>query len=68
MFDYEVLKLIWWLFVGLLLIGFVLTAGFDLGVAILLPFVGKNDEERRVIINSIGATWEGNQVSPGSGV
>jgi cytochrome d ubiquinol oxidase subunit II len=62
MFDYEVLKLIWWLFVGLLLIGFVLTAGFDLGVAILLPFVGKNDEERRVIINSIGATWEGNQV------
>jgi cytochrome d ubiquinol oxidase subunit II len=62
MFDYELLKFIWWLFVGLLLIGFVLTAGFDLGIAILLPFVGKKDEERRVIINSIGATWEGNQV------
>lgn len=61
-FDYESLKLIWWLFIGLLLIGFVLTAGFDLGIAILLPFVGRKDEERRVIINSIGATWEGNQV------
>lgn len=61
-FDYETLKLIWWLFIGLLLIGFVLTAGFDLGIAMLLPFVGKKDEERRVIINSIGATWEGNQV------
>ncbi len=60
--DYETLKLIWWLFVGLLLVGFVLTAGFDLGVGMLLPFLGKNDEERRVIINSIGPTWEGNQV------
>ncbi len=60
--DYETLKLIWWLFVGLLLIGFVLTAGFDLGVGMLLPFLGKKDEERRVIINSIGPTWEGNQV------
>lgn len=60
--DYETLKLIWWLFVGLLLVGFVMTAGFDLGVGMLLPFLGKNDEERRVIINSIGPTWEGNQV------
>jgi cytochrome d ubiquinol oxidase subunit II len=60
--DYETLKLIWWLFVGLLLVGFVLTAGFDLGVGVLLPFLGKKDEERRVIINSIGPTWEGNQV------
>ncbi len=60
--DYETLKLIWWLFVGLLLVGFVVTAGFDLGVGMLLPFLGKNDEERRVIINSIGPTWEGNQV------
>ncbi len=60
--DYETLKLIWWLFVGLLLVGFVMTAGFDLGVGMLLPFLGKKDEERRVIINSIGPTWEGNQV------
>ncbi len=61
-FDYETLKLIWWLFVGVLLVGFAITDGFDLGVGALLPFLGKNDEERRVIINSIGATWDGNQV------
>ncbi|MHB1237603.1 MAG: cytochrome d ubiquinol oxidase subunit II [Gallionella sp.] len=61
-FDYETLKLIWWLFVGVLLVGFAITDGFDLGVGALLPFLGKNDEERRVIINSVGATWEGNQV------
>lgn len=61
-FDYDTLKLIWWLFVGVLLIGFAITDGFDLGVGSLLPFVGKTDSERRVIINSVGATWEGNQV------
>ena len=61
-FDYETLKVIWWLFVGVLLIGFAITDGFDLGVGTLLPFIGKTDKERRVIINSVGATWEGNQV------
>jgi len=61
-FDYETLKLIWWLFVGVLLIGFAITDGFDLGVGTLLPFLGKTDNERRVIINSIGPTWDGNQV------
>jgi len=60
--DYETLKIVWWLFVGVLLVGFAVTDGFDMGVGTLLPFVGKNDEERRVVINSIGATWEGNQV------
>jgi len=60
-FEYETLKLIWWLFIGLLLIGFAVMDGFDMGVGMLLPFLGKTDEERRVIINSIGATWEGNQ-------
>ncbi|MFA7557859.1 MAG: cytochrome d ubiquinol oxidase subunit II, partial [Hydrogenophaga sp.] len=49
--DYETLKLVWWLLVGVLLIGFVITDGFDMGVGALLPFLGKNDEERRVIIN-----------------
>ncbi|MCX7068724.1 MAG: cytochrome d ubiquinol oxidase subunit II [Methylococcales bacterium] len=62
MFDYETLRCIWWLFLGVLLIGFAVTGGFDLGTAILLPFLGKTDTERRVIINSVGATWEGNQV------
>jgi cytochrome d ubiquinol oxidase subunit II len=61
-FDYETLKLIWWLFVGVLLVGFAITDGFDLGIGALLPFLGKNDDERRVIVNSVGATWEGNQV------
>src|SRR5450830_1168790 len=60
-FDYETLKVIWWAFVGVLLIGFALTDGFDFGVGMLLPFIGKTDGERRVIINSIGSTWEGNQ-------
>lgn len=61
-FDYETLKLIWWLFVGVLLVGFAITDGFDLGVGALLPFLGKTDDERRVIINTIGAHWDGNQV------
>src|SRR5262245_30973729 len=61
-FDYETLKIIWWLFVGLLLVGFALTDGWDLGVGTLLPFIARADEERRVVINSIGPTWEGNQV------
>ncbi len=62
LFDYLTLKIIWWLFVGVLLIGFALTDGFDLGVGTLLPFVAQNDDQRRVVINSIGPTWEGNQV------
>ncbi|MDY7547990.1 cytochrome d ubiquinol oxidase subunit II [Glaciimonas sp. CA11.2] len=60
-FDYETLKIIWWGFVGVLLVGFALTGGFDFGVGIMLPFIGKTDTERRVVINSIGSTWEGNQ-------
>lgn len=62
LFDYETLKIIWWLLVGALLIGFAIMDGHDMGVCSLLPFVGKDDEERRVIINTIGPHWEGNQV------
>lgn len=62
LFDYETLKLIWWLLVGVLLIGFAIMDGHDMGVCSLLPFVGKTDEERRVVINTVGAHWEGNQV------
>lgn len=60
--DYETLRIIWWALMGVLLIGFALTDGFDLGAAALLPFVARSDEERRLVINTIGATWEGNQV------
>jgi len=60
--SYEILRLIWWLLLGVLLVGFAVTDGFDLGTAMLLPFAGRNDVERRVIINSVGPVWEGNQV------
>lgn len=60
--DYETLRLIWWLLLGVLLIGFALTDGFDMGVGALLPFVAKSDTERRVVINTVGPVWEGNQV------
>ena len=60
--DYDVLRVIWWGLLGVLLIGFALTDGFDLGVGALLPFVAKTDAERRVAINTVGPVWEGNQV------
>ena len=60
--DYEILRLVWWLFLGVLLIGFAIMDGFDLGVAMLLPYVARTDIERRVTINAIGPVWEGNQV------
>jgi cytochrome d ubiquinol oxidase subunit II len=60
--DYDTLRMIWWLLLGVILIGFAVTDGFDLGVGMLLPFVGRSDIERRVAINTIGPVWEGNQV------
>jgi len=60
-FDYETLKLIWWAFVGLVLIAFALTDGWDFGIGMLSPFLGKSDDERRVILRSIEPNWEGNQ-------
>ncbi len=62
MFDYSTLKLIWWLLVGVLLIGFAIMDGHDMGVGTLLPFVGRSDLERRVVINTVGPHWDGNQV------
>ena len=62
MFDYATLKFLWWVLVVVLLIGFAVMDGFDMGVGALLPFLGRNDTERRVLLNSIGAHWEGNQV------
>ncbi|ARO13565.1 cytochrome d oxidase subunit II [Ketogulonicigenium robustum] len=60
--TYDTLRLIWWVLLGVLLIGFALMDGFDLGVAMLLPFAGKTDIERRIVINTVGPVWEGNQV------
>ena len=60
--DYETLKLIWWALIGVLLIGFAVTDGFDMGVGMLLRVIGKTDMDRRIMINSVGPHWEGNQV------
>jgi len=62
MFDYEILKLIWWLLVGVLLVGFAVMDGHDMGMGTLLPFVARTDSERRVLINSVAPHWDGNQV------
>ena len=48
--DYETLRVVWWLILGVLLIGFAITDGFDLGVAAILPYVGRTDEERRALL------------------
>lgn len=60
--DYETLKLIWWGLVLFMLVGFIVMDGFDLGIAMLLPVVSNEDEDRRLVINSVGPVWEGNQV------
>lgn len=62
MFDYETLKIVWWVLIGVLLIGFAVTDGFDMGVTSLLNVIGKTDNERRVMLNTVGPHWDGNQV------
>ena len=60
--DFETLRVIWWVLLGVLLIGFAIMDGFDFGVAMLIPWAGRSDVERRVVINTVGPVWEGNQV------
>src|SRR5574340_135878 len=60
--DYETLKLVWWLLIGVLLVGFAIMDGHDMGMGVLLPFVGRNDLERRAMINTVAPHWDGNQV------
>ena len=60
--PFEFLRVVWWLLIGVMLIAFAASDGFDMGVGILLPFIGQDDTERRVIINTVGPVWEGNQV------
>lgn len=62
MLDLAVLRVIWWILIGVLFMGFAIMDGFDLGAATLLPFVAKEDTERRIVLNTIGPVWEGNQV------
>ncbi|GAB4574819.1 MAG: cytochrome d ubiquinol oxidase subunit II [Anaerolineae bacterium] len=56
------LNALWFLLITVLFIGFFFLEGFDYGVGILLPFLGKTDRERRQIINTIGPVWDGNEV------
>src|SRR5580658_2230150 len=60
--SYEDLRLLWWAVLGVLLMGVAVMDGFDLGAAFLLPIIGRTDMDRRVILNSVGPVWEGNQV------
>jgi cytochrome d ubiquinol oxidase subunit II len=60
--DYEFLRFIWWLLIGVLLIGFTVTDGFDMGVGALLKVIGRDDTERRILINAVAPHWDGNQV------
>lgn len=62
MIDYEILRVIWWLLLGTLLVGFAVMDGFDLGIGMLLHRVAKTNDERRVVLNTIGPIWEGNQI------
>jgi cytochrome d ubiquinol oxidase subunit II len=62
MFDYETLRLVWWLLLGILLIGFAVTDGFDLGVIALVRVLGRDDDERRCVLETVEPVWEGNQV------
>jgi cytochrome bd ubiquinol oxidase subunit II len=62
MLDYMTLKLIWWLLIGVLLIGFAIMDGHDMGVGTLLPVLARDDTDRRVMINTVAPHWDGNQV------
>lgn len=57
-----ILTVVWWLLLGVLLMGLAIMVGMDMGVGTLLRFVGRNDDERRVALNIIGPHWDGNQV------
>ncbi len=56
------LNILWFILIAVLFIGFFILEGFDYGVGMLLPFLAKNDGDRRVVINAIGPFWDGNEV------
>src|SRR5512138_2285092 len=56
------LNTLWFILIAVLFTGFFFLEGFDYGVGMLLPFLGKDDTDRRVILNSIGPFWDGNEV------
>jgi cytochrome bd ubiquinol oxidase subunit II len=60
--SYEALRVTWWLILGVLLVGFAISDGFDLGLAASFTFLGRTDAERRALLSSVEPVWEGNQV------
>jgi cytochrome bd ubiquinol oxidase subunit II len=62
MLNYETLRVIWWLILGVLLVGFAVTDGFDMGVCAIFRFVARSEEERHALLESVEPVWEGNQV------
>lgn len=62
MIEPSTLQLVWFGLITVLWIGFLVLEGFDFGVAMLIPFLGRTDKEKRVLVNSIGPTWDGNEV------
>ncbi|MEO0393443.1 MAG: cytochrome d ubiquinol oxidase subunit II [Pseudomonadota bacterium] len=60
--DYDFMRVVWWLLLGVLLIGLAVMDGTNYGICTLLPFVGKNDTERRIMLNTVEPFWEGSQV------
>jgi len=56
------LQIVWFFLIAVLFAGYFVLEGFDMGVGILLPFLGKDDTRRRVMINTIGPHWDGNEV------
>jgi cytochrome d ubiquinol oxidase subunit II len=60
--DYATLRVIWWLILGVLLVGFAITDGFDLGLGASFTYLGRTDAERRALLSSVEPVWEGNQV------
>jgi len=62
MLTYELLRFVWWVLIGVLLIGFAVTEGFDMGVGMLSRILGRTDTDRRIMVNSVAPHWDGNQV------
>lgn len=62
MIEYAALRLVWWLLLGILLVGFAVTDGYDLGIGAILRWIGRDDVERRMAIEAIEPHWEGHQV------
>ncbi len=59
---YDALRVIWFILIGILLLGYSILDGFDLGIGVLFPFLAKDEKEKRVLLNAIGPFWDGNEV------